>query len=340
MTDDTKQPEDPSEENSGSNPEEGLDTAEGASAAHSQDSPNPADSPRPEDSTSSADAPASESAPVTEETPVTEEPVTEEVASGEMEPHSADSVSDEMASQASDEPAAAPEKPKKASRSKSKAAKAAAAEPSEDIPPAKSAVNGIDASSEGGSIEGDPADDDQPKFDWYILKVASNREESVRDALLRRVKIEGLEEFFSEVIVPTETISEYKGGKRRTKKQKLWPGYLVANMVINDDTWFIVRETPGIGDFTGAAGKPTPMQAEEVQRVLALIRPPEEKPDKARAVIAFSIGDRVKINEGTFQNFEGQIEGVDEANGHVTVMINIFGRSTPVELAYWQVEAV
>ncbi len=198
-------------------------------------------------------------------------------------------------------------------------------------------------SAAGREAQGDvePANgEEQPHFDWYILKVASNREESVRDALLRRVKIEGLEEYVDEVIVPTETISEYKNGKRRTKKQKIWPGYLVAHMVITDDTWFVVRETPGIGDFTGAAGKPTPMQPHEVERVLALVRPPAEKPDKARPVISFKAGDRVKINEGTFQNFEGHVEAVDEANGLVTVMINIFGRSTPVELPYWQVEAV
>lgn len=335
MTDDTKQPEDPSEENSGSGPEEGLDAAEGASMAHSQDSP-PQDSsaqeksPPTEDAVSVAASGEIESAQEPEASPeaATEEEVAEE------------EVSAEVASSEPSEPAEAPAKPKKASGSKSKAAKTAASAPSGDDvaevePKTQASINGAGTASEEAA-----EDDDSPKFDWYILKVASNREESVRDALMRRVKIEGLEEFFKEVIVPTETISEYKGGKRRTKKQKLWPGYLVANMVINDDTWFIVRETPGIGDFTGAAGKPTPMQAEEVHRVLALIRPPEEKPDKARAVIAFSIGDRVKINEGTFQNFEGQIEGVDEANGHVTVMINIFGRSTPVELAYWQVEAV
>lgn len=208
----------------------------------------------------------------------------------------------------------------------------------EDVHETPAGGDAASTAATGETEEG--AEGEEEKFDWYILKVASNREESVRDALLRRAKIEGLEHYFDEVIVPTETISEYKNGKRRTKKQKLWPGYLVAHMVINDDTWFVVRETPGIGDFTGAAGRPTPMQEHEVERVLALIRPPAEKPDKARPVISFKAGDRVKINEGTFQNFEGHVEGVDEANGLVTVMINIFGRSTPVELPYWQVEAV
>jgi transcriptional antiterminator NusG len=108
---------------------------------------------------------------------------------------------------------------------------------------------------------------------------------------------------------------------------------------INDDTWFLVRETPGIGDFTGAVGKPTPMLPHEVERILASSQ--EEKEDKApKPKIGFRSGDQVKINEGTFENFEGEVEAIDETSGRVTVMINIFGRSTPVELEYWQIESV
>ncbi len=176
------------------------------------------------------------------------------------------------------------------------------------------------------------------KMDWYILKVQSNREDSIRESLQRRVAIAGLDRYFSEVIVPTEMVSEFKGGKKRIVKRKLYPGYLVVHMEINEDTWFLVRETPGIGDFTGSVGKPTPMLPHEVQRIIAK---QEEKTDEApKLKIAFNKGDRVKINEGTFENFEGEVEAIDEANGRVTVMINIFGRSTPVELEYWQIEAV
>ena len=96
------------------------------------------------------------------------------------------------------------------------------------------------------------------KMDWYILKVQSNREESIREGLLRRVAIAGLGHFFGDVIVPTEKVTEFKGGKKKVIKRKLYPGYLVVHMEINDDTWFLVRETPGIGDFTGAAGVPVP----------------------------------------------------------------------------------
>ena len=176
------------------------------------------------------------------------------------------------------------------------------------------------------------------QMDWYILKVQSNREDSIKEGLLRRVAIAGLEQYFGAVIVPTEKVTEFKGGRKRVSKRKLYPGYIVVNMEINEDTWFLVRETPGIGDFTGAAGTPTPMLPHEVNRILAR---QEEKSDEApKLKINFSTGDHVKINEGTFENFEGEVESIDETNGRVTVMINIFGRSTPVELEYWQIEAI
>ena len=141
-------------------------------------------------------------------------------------------------------------------------------------------------------------------MDWYILKVQSNREESIREGLLRRVAIAGLGYFFGDVIVPTEKVTEFKGGKKKVIKRKLYPGYLVVHMEINDDTWFLVRETPGIGDFTGAAGRPSPMLPHEVARIVAK---QEEKSEKApKLKIAFREGERVKINEGTFENFEGR----------------------------------
>jgi transcriptional antiterminator NusG len=176
------------------------------------------------------------------------------------------------------------------------------------------------------------------KMDWYILKVQSNREESIREGLRRRVSIAGLDSFFGDIIIPTEKVTEFKAGKRKVLKRKLYPGYLVVQMEINEDTWFLVRETPGIGDFTGAAGHPTPMQDREVAAILAK---QEEKTDEApKLKINFRVGDHVKIKEGTFENFEGDVANIDETNGRVTVLINIFGRSTPVDIEYWQIEAV
>ncbi|MEX0679571.1 MAG: transcription termination/antitermination protein NusG [Pirellulales bacterium] len=189
-----------------------------------------------------------------------------------------------------------------------------------------------------GPIEETPVTEEPVRMNWFILKVQSNREESIRESLQRRVKVAGLERYFGEIIVPTEMVSEFKGGKKRVVKRKLYPGYLVAHMEINDETWFLVRETPGIGDFTGSAGKPTPMQPHEVAKIVAK---QEEKTDEApKLKINFNVGDRVKINEGTFDNFEGEVDCIEEASGRVTVMINIFGRSTPVELEYWQIETI
>jgi len=173
---------------------------------------------------------------------------------------------------------------------------------------------------------------------WYVLKVQTNREKSIRDSLMRRIKRDGLESFFGDVIIPTEKVVETKGGKKRVIERKLYPGYLMVQMVLNDDTWYLVRDTSGVGDFTGAAGKPMPMQEHEINRMLGLEDAKEAEPAKIK--IEFSAGDVVKIKEGTFESFEGTIEAVDDASGKITVLIEIFGRSTPVELEYWQVECI
>src|SRR5262249_44135610 len=161
-----------------------------------------------------------------------------------------------------------------------------------------------------------------PKLDWYILKVQSNREDSIREALQRRVAIEGLGRYFDEVIVPIEMVSEFKNGKKRVVKRKLYPGYLVVHMELNEDTWFLVRETPGIGDFTGSGGKPSPMLPHEVARIVS--KQEDTTDEQPRTIIGFHKGDRVRIKEGTFENFEGEVDKVDETNGRVTVIILIF----------------
>ncbi|HAY82991.1 MAG TPA: transcription termination/antitermination factor NusG [Planctomycetaceae bacterium] len=176
---------------------------------------------------------------------------------------------------------------------------------------------------------------------WYILKVQVNRETSICDALRRRVKINGMEPYFKEVLVPTEDVAEFnKSGKRRVVKKKLYPGYIMVNMVINDDSWFLVRETGGIGDFTGSAGKPTPMDPVDVDRILKTVVPDEDEEQPIKTTIPFNPGDRVRIKEGSFENFEGDVETIHEANGQVTVIINIFGRPNPVDLAHWQIEKI
>jgi transcriptional antiterminator NusG len=186
------------------------------------------------------------------------------------------------------------------------------------------------------------ATEEDLKFDWFILKVQVNREDSIKDALLRRVKMNDLERFFKEIIVPTEDVVEFtKTGKKRIVKKKLYPGYILVNMSVTDESWFMVRETPGIGDFTGASGKPTPMDPKDVERILRKSKVlPEEEGEVVKTAIPFNPADRVRVKEGYFQNFEGDVDKIDQATGRVTVLVEIFGRRTPVELDHWQIEAV
>jgi transcriptional antiterminator NusG len=202
------------------------------------------------------------------------------------------------------------------------------AEAEEEEPPRKSR----------GPVYEEPVVEEEIRMDWYILKVQSNRERSIAEALERKMRIEGLDKYFDQVIVPTEKVTEFKGGKKKVVERKLYPGYIVVHMHINDDTWFAVRETSGVGDFTGAGGKPTPMLASEVAKIIQTEE--EETSEAPKLDIRFHPGDKVKVKEGNFESFEGDVNTIDEASGRVTVMINIFGRSTPVELEYWQIEAL
>jgi len=216
-----------------------------------------------------------------------------------------------------------------------------AAEPDDDDGTPAVLADPFSGSEDASPVSTAAADDGAaPAGDrhWYILKVQSNREDSIRETLLRRIQMQGLDRFFGEVVVPKEQVTEFKGGKKRVVWRKLYPGYILVNMILNDDTWYLVRETGGIGDFTGSAGRPSPMLPQDVAK---LLHKAEEKTDESpRLKIAFKKGDRVKINEGTFENFEGEVEQIDEANGRVTVMLSIFGRSTPVDIEYWQIESV
>ena len=180
-----------------------------------------------------------------------------------------------------------------------------------------------------------------PAPQWYILKVAFNREDTIREALEKRIKLSNLKEYFGEILVPTEDVVEFtRAGKKRIVKRKLYPGYLMIQMIINDDTWFLVRETPGIGDFTGTYGKPTPMTDADVERIIKLVHPDVDQEQAPKTSIPFRSGDRIRVKEGNFQSLEGDVDRIDEANGRVTVIINIFGRSTPVELDHWQSESL
>ncbi|MDR3183236.1 MAG: transcription termination/antitermination protein NusG [Planctomycetaceae bacterium] len=174
------------------------------------------------------------------------------------------------------------------------------------------------------------------KRDWYILKVQVNREDTIKKNLERRIAVSGLKDLFGDILVPTEKVTEIRGDKKRIVKRKLYPGYIMVFMEINDDTWFLVRETSGVGDFTGTQGRPTPMMPHEVQRIL---KSEEESPQKAPELkVGYQVGQTVKVKDGPFETLEGTVDNIDGSSGRVTVIINIFGRSTPVELEYWQVE--
>lgn len=183
----------------------------------------------------------------------------------------------------------------------------------------------------------DPDADPAPVLTWYVLKVQSSREDAIRDALERRVKIQGLQPYFGRIVVPTEKVTEIRNNKKKTVERKTYPGYIVLEMELNEKTWFTVRETPGVGDFVGAHGTPTKMTPTDVGQMLNE-QPEGAEAEQPKVKIDVERGDRVKIIDGTFENFEGTVEEKIEARGLVKVMLIIFNRPTPVDFEYWQVE--
>ena len=178
---------------------------------------------------------------------------------------------------------------------------------------------------------------------WYVLRVASNKEEQVRDALDRKVKIEGLEDEIGRILVPMEKRPSPRsrpGGKKFVER-KMYPGYVFVEMSLDENgrmsekTWFLIRETTDVGDFIGQTGKPTAMTDSDVDKMLMQV---EKAEDGAPVSVEFEAGDLVKIKEGAFENFEGAVDEVLPDKGLIRVIVTSFGRATPVELEYWQVE--
>jgi transcriptional antiterminator NusG len=176
-----------------------------------------------------------------------------------------------------------------------------------------------------------------PNLRWYVVRVQSGREESVKDGLLRRVNAAGLQTKITNVIVPTEKVTEIRSGRKTIREKKLYPGYIMIQMLQDKDAWFLVRETPGIGDFLGLK-EPIPMAEHEVNKMLVEQTGAEE--EKPRIKIDFQKGDTVRVKEGAFENFDGIVEEINSQKGLVGITITIFGRATRVELEYWQVEKV
>ncbi len=182
-----------------------------------------------------------------------------------------------------------------------------------------------------------------PPKRWYVLRVASNREEQVCDALIRKVKIEGLEDRVGRILVPMQREKRMKGGQVKLYDRKLYPGYVFIEMETEDDgrvpedVWFLIKDTSGVGDFIGSDGKPSEMKPHDVEKMLAVVEKSAEAPTLA-GLAGLKKGDPVKIKEGAFENFEGEIDEVMPDKGQVRVVVTIFGRATPIELEYWQVE--
>jgi transcriptional antiterminator NusG len=177
---------------------------------------------------------------------------------------------------------------------------------------------------------------------WYVLRVASNKEEQVRDALDRKVKIEALQDRIGRILVPKERRpSPRTKGEKKFVERKMYPGYVFIEMELEEDgtigekPWFLIKETTGVGDFIGSGGKPTPMRQSDVDKMLMQVEKAEEG---APVSVDFKKGDQVKIKEGAFENFEGAVDEVLPDKGLIRVIVTIFGRATPVELEYWQVE--
>lgn len=179
---------------------------------------------------------------------------------------------------------------------------------------------------------------------WYVLRVASNKEEQVRNALERKIKIEALEEKVGRILVPTLKEKRMRGGVLRVVERKLYPGYVFVEMAceedgsVTEDVWFLIKETSGVGDFIGSDGKPTSMPEHDVAQMLAASQKADEEPSLSGLNI--NKGDQVKITDGAFESYEGEVESVDERRGMVNVIVSIFGRMTPVEVGYWQLEKV
>ena len=178
---------------------------------------------------------------------------------------------------------------------------------------------------------------------WYVLRVAANKEMQVKEALTQKVNKECLTDIVGRIEVPVEQVRRIRGSRQTVHKRKLYPGYVFMEMEpaedgrVQEKAWFMIKETSGVGDFIGTEGVPTPMRDTDVAKMLLEAEKPEESPN---IKVEFAKGDVVKIREGAFENFEGTVESIDPERGIVQVIVTIFGRSTPLDIEYWQIEKV
>ena len=176
---------------------------------------------------------------------------------------------------------------------------------------------------------------------WFIIQTLSGQEQKVKDSIEKRVKTDEMQDFVKEVLVPMEKVVEVRNQKKTVSNRKLWPGYVFVDMVLLDENnriiekpWYFIKETQGVIGFVGGE-PPTPTPSDEVDSIKAQISDSE---DREKPKVNFEVGETIKINNGPFLNFSGVIEEIEPDRGKLKVTVNIFGRNTPVELEYWQVE--
>jgi transcriptional antiterminator NusG len=194
------------------------------------------------------------------------------------------------------------------------------------------------SSKAGKPVEGDGAQ--APKSEalkWYVVHTYSGYENRAKKSLEERVRQYNFDAQFGDILIPTETVEEVKGGAKRTSKRKFFPGYMLVQMELNKDTWHLVKNTPKITGFVGNATNPAPITAAEVGRLTQQMTEGVQKPV---VKVAFDNGDCVRVIDGPFANFSGSVEEVKPEKQKVRVLVSIFGRSTPVELDFMQVEKV
>ena len=172
-------------------------------------------------------------------------------------------------------------------------------------------------------------------FHWYVIQAYSGYEKRVKAQIEEKVELEGLSDFFGDILVPTEEVVEMKAGQKRKSERKFFPGYVLVNMEMNEDTWQLIRRTPRVTGFIGGTSeKPAPISNAEAERILSALKTGEDKP-KPRTT--FNVGQVVRVLEGPFADFTGVVEDINYPKSRLQVAVSIFGRSTPVELEFSQV---
>ncbi len=170
---------------------------------------------------------------------------------------------------------------------------------------------------------------------WYVIHVYSGFENKAADAIMEKARKQGFEDRILEIMVPMEEVVEVKRGQRKNAERKFFPGYILAKIDMGDDIWHLIKDTPKVTNFLGANNKPAPISDAEAERIVKQVK---EGVDRPRPSITFDIGEEVKVADGPFASFNGTIEEIDEEKGKLKVSVSIFGRATPVELEYGQVE--